>query len=108
MMNTVIFQPGMTLEELEKHAILCSFRFHRGNKTATSNALGIAIRTLDAKLEKYEKDGEEGKKRMDEQRALAEDFSRRQRGLPSLLKTEEPEQTAAVVDMPVKQMRKAK
>ncbi len=108
MMNTVIFQPGMTLEELEKQAILCSFRFHRGNKTATSNALGIAIRTLDAKLEKYEKDSEETKKRMDDQRMMAEDHLRRARGLPSLIKTEVTDITPVVADMPVKAIRKAK
>jgi hypothetical protein len=48
--------PGITLEEMEKHCILAAIRFYRGNKTQTAGALGIAIRTLDAKLEKYEAD----------------------------------------------------
>lgn len=51
-----LWQPGVTLEELEKAAILKALRFHGGNKTVTANALGIAIRTLDSKLEKYAND----------------------------------------------------
>lgn len=45
--------PGMTLDEMEKHCILAAFRFYRENKTQTSIALGISVRTLDTKLEKY-------------------------------------------------------
>jgi hypothetical protein len=48
--------PGVTLDELEKGAILKAFKFYRGNKTQTANVLGIAIRTLDNKLEKYAAD----------------------------------------------------
>jgi hypothetical protein len=46
----------MSLDAIEKEAILQRLKFHNGNKTATANSLGIAIRTLDAKLEKYEKE----------------------------------------------------
>jgi hypothetical protein len=49
--------PGITLEEMEKQTILQAYRFYRSNKTQTAQALGIAIRTLDNKLEKYEADG---------------------------------------------------
>ena len=48
-----MWQPGMSLEDIEKIAILKAFDFFRGNKTQTANSLGIAIRTLDSKLEKY-------------------------------------------------------
>lgn len=48
--------PGITLEEWEKIAIQKAFHFFRGNKSQTASALGIAIRTLDSKLEKYELD----------------------------------------------------
>lgn len=48
--------PGTNLEQWEKIAIEAAFRFYRGNKTQTSIALGISIRTLDSKLEKYEFD----------------------------------------------------
>lgn len=46
--------PGLTLEAVEKMCIQQAFKFYRGNKTTTANSLGIAIRTLDNKLEKYE------------------------------------------------------
>lgn len=48
-----MWQPGRTLEEMEKEVILTAMRFYHGNKTHTASALGIAIRTLDNKLAKY-------------------------------------------------------
>lgn len=48
-----MWQPGMSLEDVEKEVILKAFRFYQQNKTHTAHSLGIAIRTLDAKLEKY-------------------------------------------------------
>jgi len=53
---TVYWSPGMSLEILEQMVIQKAFKHYHGNKTATANSLGIAIRTLDAKLEKYEMD----------------------------------------------------
>lgn len=52
----ITWSPGVTLEEIEKSVILKAFRFYRGNKTATAQSLGIAIRTLTNKLEGYKKD----------------------------------------------------
>jgi transcriptional regulator with PAS, ATPase and Fis domain len=49
----IAWQPGMTLEDMEKQIILKAFRFFNKNKTQTAKSLGIAIRTLDAKLDKY-------------------------------------------------------
>lgn len=54
--NIVTWSPGVSLENIEKQVILAAYRHYRGNKTMTANALGIAIRTLDNKLEKYEAD----------------------------------------------------
>ena len=51
--------PGMTLERVEQAAIEEAFRYFLGNKTQTAQALSIAIRTLDAKLEKYALDKRE-------------------------------------------------
>lgn len=48
------WQPGKTLEQVEKEAILAAYRFYDGNKTHTANSLGIAIRTLDNKLLRYD------------------------------------------------------
>ena len=68
-MNEAInWSPGVTLENVEKQVILAAFRHFRGNKTVTANALGIAIRTLDNKLEKYEADGKAEKERQDNER----------------------------------------
>lgn len=68
-MKHLDWSPGMTLESVERQAILAAYAFHKNNKTITSNALGISIRTLDAKLEKYSLDdkkfeeAEHGRKR---------------------------------------------
>jgi len=53
-----MWQPGMTIEFMEREAVLKAWRFYGHNKTQTANALGIAIRTLDAKLQKYLPAGE--------------------------------------------------
>jgi hypothetical protein len=46
-------QPGVPLDEIEKQAILNRLKFFRGNKVHTARDLGIVVRTLDSKLEKY-------------------------------------------------------
>lgn len=48
--------PGLTLDEVEKITIRQAYKFYRDNKTTTASALGIAIKTLASKLEKYESD----------------------------------------------------
>lgn len=55
----VVWQMGMTLEDTEKLIVLQAYRLFENNKTRTANALGICIRTLDARLEKYDKDNNE-------------------------------------------------
>lgn len=47
------YEPGRTLADIEKEVILQAYRFYDSNKTRTAQALGIAIRTLDYKLEAY-------------------------------------------------------
>lgn len=56
MERSVHWSPGMKLDDLEKRAILSAYSYYRENKTATANSLGISIRTLDNKLEKFEMD----------------------------------------------------
>lgn len=58
----VTYQEGMTLEAIEREVILHVFKINRGNKTRTAAVLGIAIRTLDSKLEQYQKDADHAKK----------------------------------------------
>lgn len=64
------WQPGQTLEMIEKNVILQAFRFYQENKTQTANSLGIAIRTLDSKLEKYSQEASGEEKRNQEQREV--------------------------------------
>ena len=47
------WQPGMTLEQVEKATILLAFRFYGGVQTTTAHALGISTRTLYNKLQSY-------------------------------------------------------
>lgn len=49
-----MWQPGLTLEEMEKRIILAALRFYRGDKPTTATALGISLRTMYLKLAKYE------------------------------------------------------
>lgn len=51
------WQPGMKLEEVEREVILKALSFYEGNKTHTASSLGIAIRTLDARIAKYREQG---------------------------------------------------
>lgn len=77
----IMWSPGVTLEAIEKQVILKAFRHFRGNKTSTAQALGISVRGLDNKLEKYENDGKEQANRDAVERAKREDFLARSRGL---------------------------
>lgn len=78
--NIVHWQPGISLESMERQVILAAFRFYRGNKTATAQSLGIAIRTLDNKLEKYQADDDAAKERSDAHYNEREEFLKAQRG----------------------------
>jgi hypothetical protein len=54
MSDMIFWSPGVTLEEIEHQVVMKAFLFYQKNKTQTANALGIAIRTLEHKLEKIE------------------------------------------------------
>lgn len=56
MHNQIFWSPGVTLEQVEEQVVKACYEHFKHNKTATANALGIGIRTLDAKLEKYKED----------------------------------------------------
>ena len=49
----MIYQPGMTLELIEKEAIMAALKFCDNNKTRAAHALGISIKTLHNKLNSY-------------------------------------------------------
>ena len=48
-----LWQPGLKLADIEKICIEDAFLHFGKNKTKTAEALGIAVRTLDARLEEY-------------------------------------------------------
>lgn len=50
-MHNLIWHPNMTLEFAEKRIIEAAFKYYRGNKLTTAQALGITPRTLDNKLD---------------------------------------------------------
>lgn len=84
--TTAMWQPGMSLAQIEKVVILEAFRHYRGNKTQTAQALGIAIRTLDARLDEYKVQGEDQKQKLEKQYDERAEFRRKQmwgqRGTP--------------------------
>lgn len=80
MNEMIVWSPGVTLEGIEKQVILKAFRFYRGNKTVTAQSLGISIRTLESRMEKYEQDGIAQKRAEEARRKFEEDFLVRQRG----------------------------
>ena len=49
-----LFQVGMTMDELERAAILETLRTVSGNRTKTAGILGISLRTLQRKLKQYD------------------------------------------------------
>lgn len=52
----IVWTPGMTLDDLERAVITTAFRVYRENKTATAAALGVSVRTLDNKFDRYAQD----------------------------------------------------
>lgn len=63
---TINWTPGQTLEDVEEIVIKKAFIHFNRNKTATARALGISLRTLDNKFEKYADD--DRKRREDDER----------------------------------------
>lgn len=77
--NLIAWTPGMSLASVEKQAILAAFRYYRGNKTLTANSLGIAIRTLDNKLDSYKVDQKSEEERAQHDNIRSQAFLNRQR-----------------------------
>jgi DNA-binding NtrC family response regulator len=49
---------GMSMEDLERAAIMEALERHNGNRTHAARVLGLSVRTLQRKLKKYETDDE--------------------------------------------------
>jgi DNA-binding NtrC family response regulator len=52
--GTVVFRPGMTMQEMEREAISAALREARGNRRRAAEMLGIGERTLYRKLKEYQ------------------------------------------------------
>ena len=74
------WSPGLTLEMIEKEAILKAYNYFQKNKTQTALALGITTQTLHNKLNKYEEDQKADEQRVIEQRRREEELQRRAKG----------------------------
>lgn len=94
------WQSGMTLESIEKEAILQALRFFRGNKTATALALGIAIRTLDNKLAQYETEKKAMEEVQDGQRRKRQEFQDRARGVSQSQQNEDEAARRVLIQSP--------
>jgi DNA-binding NtrC family response regulator len=51
--ETVVFRPGMTLQDLERNAILAALREVAGNRRKAAEMLGMGERTLYRKIKEY-------------------------------------------------------
>lgn len=80
MNDFIIWSPGVTLDQIERQVIEKAFAFFRKNKTQTAQALGIAIRTLENKFERYEKEDAAALEAQAQREQAAADFQRRCRG----------------------------
>lgn len=80
MNGIIVWSPGVSLDGIEKQVILKAFEHYRKNKTATAGALGISIRTLDTKLDRYASEADAEKVRLEDSRAKREQQLAKHRG----------------------------
>jgi DNA-binding NtrC family response regulator len=52
--RTIVFEPGMTMEDIERQAILAALEEVDGNRRKAADLLGIGERTLYRKISKYD------------------------------------------------------
>jgi hypothetical protein len=82
----LLWTPGCTLELLEEMAVRQALQYCQGNKTAAASALGIAVRTLDNKLEIYAEKDRRMKAVESERAKQQKEFSERCKGVvPAVL-----------------------
>jgi DNA-binding NtrC family response regulator len=55
----LFWQPGVTLDEVEKQVILAALKFYQGNRTHAADSLGISVRTIQNKLSKWQGEKQE-------------------------------------------------
>lgn len=77
--NQVMWFVGMKLDELEKQVIKKAY-VHYKTKIATAEALGISVRTLDNKLDRYEEEDKRHEAFLEEQDRKRAEILLRSRG----------------------------
>lgn len=82
MPENINWSPGVTLDAIEKMVIMKALYHFKYNKTVTASSLGIAIRTLDNKLEKYEFEKIQEEERQANALRQRTEFLAKQRGNP--------------------------
>ncbi len=102
-MNTqVIWSPGVSLETMERNIIVKAYRFYKENKTAAAASLGICVRTLANKLEKYEEEERVVRENAERQKEERKAFLARCRGQNSAGVREQPAiEVAEKLEMPM-------
>ena len=55
-MSTVVWNPGLSLAAIEKEIIQRAYEHFQKNKQQTAQSLGIAVRTLEYKLQQYDEE----------------------------------------------------
>lgn len=80
-MQCIVWSPGTSLEQNEREIITAAFDFYKENKSATAQSLGISVRTLENKLEKYAQAAEAAKAMEAERIRRQEEFQARARGI---------------------------
>lgn len=78
----VVWSPGVSIETMIQSAIESALSYYKGNKTATAHALGISIRTLDTRLDKYKKERLAHEQRAADAQSRRAEFHARQRAVP--------------------------
>ncbi len=53
----MIWQPGITLAEVEQETVISALRFYHGNRTSTASSLGISRRSMSNLIKKYKDQG---------------------------------------------------
>lgn len=82
MSEMIVWSPGVTLDQIERQVIMRAYRHFGQNKTVTSNALGIALRTLDYKLERYKQEDADMEGSIEDERVRRANLLARSRGEP--------------------------
>lgn len=64
----ILWQPGVTLANMEKMIIRESLRLNHGSKPAVASSLGISLRTVDNKLKEYDEEDRVLQQKLSEER----------------------------------------